>query len=208
VYESNGLPTRDELCLSPNHTLQKMCDAVGIVCKVGIVPCDRVVRKLRKQCAIIKRCCILKGSNAQMARRRTNKHRSALEPVAWDHFSRRRDSETARGWNTKGVHRLTHEVLTQHWSKRSAPIATARKSRSTRTFQMKIDACARWRALLTDQDGATITKHRSMTVLMPSVRLRNRHSVWRKRGARRKLCALRANFCVARFEPDPKFARK
>ena len=89
-------------------------------------------------------------------------------------FARGDDGETSRGRNAEGEHRLADDVLAEHRPESGTAIAATRELGLPRSLQLNIDEPTGRRTMFTQQDGAAVTEHREVAVLMPGIRLRDR----------------------------------
>jgi len=102
----------------------------------------------------------LECAHTQMTGGNTRQHCAGFGPVAHDPFARCDHRKGTACWNTQSMHRLTHEIFTQHRAKHGLAIALAGERRAARSLELNVAALTVAVDHLADKQGAAVTELR------------------------------------------------
>ena len=172
MNEAHMHPPGNQRRLSGDDGRQKR--KIRILCAgdLRIVTRNGKVRQLAHLVLLCARGKELEGAHPQMARRHPGQNSPVLRPVALDFLPGCHGGQCPSGRDTKRMHRFAHQVFAQHRAKYRFAVASARKRRPPRSFQLNIPAHAILADHLPQKQRPTIPKlRRKVTELVPRIDL-------------------------------------
>ena len=145
---------------------------------------DRVVGQAPHEVRPALRRRVLKGADANVARRDADQHRARQQRLSHDVLAGRHDGERPRRRDAQRMHGLADHVLAQHRADGRLPVAAARERRAPRALQVQVATAPVDVEHLAEQQRPTVAEPRRVPAeLMAGVRLGHRRRGFERRVA-------------------------